>query len=326
MFEENQMGTSGGPSDALAQVTRHFDRFAPMMIQGFFEAAPLAEAPPRFVVRSPIDMDLVRMAMRVFPIAPSLPQGRTRVAPVDAGGVTGEWIVADGATTDRRMLYLHGGGYTSGDVDGYRCFIARLSAASRSAVLAIDYRLAPEHPFPAALDDAVAAYRTMLVRGFDGHAPASRLAIVGDSAGGGLALATAYRLRESGTRLPHAIVAMSPWTDMTQGGATLSDPERIGGGGQAALYYAKADPRNPLVSPLFGDPKGLPRLLLQAGEAEGYLDDSRRFARKAAAAGVDVRFEVWRAMPHVHQVHAPVLPEAEAAIRSIGDFLLRGEA
>jgi len=311
------------PSPEMAQVLQHFEILMRGMVPTYFRPEGLERNPPEFLLREPLDTPLARLLAKGLAVRPELPEGRTQCWPARIGDLRGEWILGQGADPSRRMLYLHGGGYAMGDVDSYRCFVARLSQASGCAALAIDYRLAPEHPYPAALDDARAAYRFLMAQGPEEPGRPTSAFLVGDSAGGGLALALALDLRDGGGEAPAAVVAMSPGTDLTQSGATLTPPEVIGGGKQFSLYYRTVGPRHPGVSPLHADLKGLPPVFLQAGETEGYLDDSVRFAAKAAAAGVPVTFEIWRHMPHVHQVMAPLLPEANDAITSIGGFLRR---
>jgi len=253
---------------------------------------------------------------------PSPPAG-TKVQPVDAGGVPGEFIATGASRLDRHVLFLHGGGYVTGSLALYRHFTWRIAAAARARVLAIDYRLAPEHPFPAALDDALAAYQWLLA----GMADPQRTAVLGDSSGGGLALALLLRLRDHGLELPAAAVALSPWTDLALTGASLSlnaksDP--MMGAAYARLfancYLAGADPRNPYASPLYGNPAGLPPTLIHVGSDEILRDDAVRMAEVLRTASCCVRIEVWPRMPHVWHLFAPVLPEAREAIARIGDF------
>jgi acetyl esterase/lipase len=252
------------------------------------------------------------------------PPPGTAVEPADAGGVPAEWVIAAGVAAGRVLLYLHGGAYQIGSPATLRPMIALLSGAAQARVLSIDYRLAPEHPFPAAVDDAVAAYRS-LVRG--GTDPAS-IAIAGDSAGGGLALATLVALRDAGEPLPAAAVALSPWTDLALTGDSLRTRAGVdvmlkpdGMRETAATYLAGADPRHPHASPLYADLHGLPPILIHVGDAELILDDSTRFATRARAAGVDITLEVWDEMPHVWHAFAGLLPESDQAIRRIGDWL-----
>ena len=244
--------------------------------------------------------------------------------PVDAGGIPAEWIAAPGADPERVIYYLHGGGYAMGSINTHREMVSRISRASGARALAIDYRLAPEHPFPAAVEDATAAYRWLLSAGVD---PA-RLIIAGDSAGGGLTVATLVALRDAGDSLPAAAVCLSPWVDMEGIGESMTtkaeaDPmvnrEDLLEGAQA--YLGGADPRTPLAAPLYADLKGLPPLLIHVGTAETLLDDSTRLAERAKAAGVDVTLEPWDDMIHVWQFLASMLPEGQQAIDRIGGFI-----
>jgi epsilon-lactone hydrolase len=250
--------------------------------------------------------------------------GGTRVAAADAGGVPAEWVMPPGEAGGRVLMYLHGGGYQLGSLATARHLVALLSAAAQAQAFSVDYRLAPEHPFPAAVDDSVAAYRWLLAAG---HDPAS-IAIAGDSAGGGLVLATLVALRDSGDRLPAAAVAMSPWTDLALTGESLRTRARVevmvkpaGMLETAAVYLAGEDPRHPYASPLYADLHGLPPLLIQVGDAEVILDDSTRFAARARAAGVEVTLEIWDEMPHVFQAFAGLLPEADQAVAQVGRWL-----
>jgi epsilon-lactone hydrolase len=245
------------------------------------------------------------------------------VTVVDAGGVPAEWVVAPGADANRAVLYLHGGGYVIGSINTHRELAARLSRSAGLRVLVIDYRLAPEHPFPAAVADAVAAYRWMLAQGID-HTGAG---IAGDSAGGGLTVAALLALRDAGDPLPAAAVCLSPWVDLAITGESMTtraaaDPmvQKPGVEAMAALYLNGADPRTPLASPLYADLTGLPPMMVQVGTAETLYDDSIRFVERARAAGVDVRLEPWEDMIHVFQLFA-MLPEAHAATDRIGAFL-----
>jgi len=256
-------------------------------------------------------------------VAAQPPPG-TIVEQADAGGVPAEWVVADAVPASRVLMYLHGGAYQIGSPATLRHMIALVSAAAQVRVLSVDYRLAPEHPFPAAVDDALAAFRYLLRSGI---APTS-LAIAGDSAGGGLALATLIALRDSSEPLPIAAVALSPWTDLALTGESLrtrADVEIMlnpaGMAETAETYLAGADPRHPYASPLYADLHGLPPVLIQVGDAEVILDDSTRFAAKARTAGVDVTLEVWDDMPHVWQAFAGLLPESDKAIERIGKWL-----
>ena len=238
-------------------------------------------------------------------------------------GVAGEWITPPAVSGDITVYWLHGGGYYMGSVNTHASMITQIAAACDARAFAVDYRLAPENPFPAGLDDAVAGYRWLLERGVD---PA-RLVIGGDSAGGGLTLAVLQRLREDGDPLPAATVLLSPWTDLEGTGESIKtrreadpmiDPTTVPE--MARSYHRDEDVRDPLVSPLHADFTGLPPMLIQVGDAEVLLDDSTRVYERADAAGVDVTLEVNDEMIHVFQIFAPLLPEAVAAIERIGEF------
>lgn len=255
----------------------------------------------------------------LFPVSPDV-----RLEPVSADGVPAEWIAAPEATADRVIFYLHGGGYTLGSINTHREMVSRLSRAAGARALAINYRLAPEHPFPAAVEDSTAAYRWLLGNGVN----PGRMVIAGDSAGGGLTIATLVALRDAGVPLPAAAVCLSPWVDLEGLGESMRtkaavDPmipaEMIAEGGKA--YLGGADPRTPLAAPLYADLTGLPPLLLQVGTSEVLLDDSTRLAERARAVGVDVTLEPWDDMIHVWQIFAAMLPEGQQAIDRIGEFV-----
>ena len=254
----------------------------------------------------------------------SQPPPGTSVDAVDAGGVPAEWVVAVGADSGRVLLYLHGGAYQIGSPATLRHMIALLSGAARARVLSVDYRLAPEHPFPAAVDDAVAAYRWLLAAGTD---PAA-IAFAGDSAGGGLALGTLVALRDAGDPMPAAAVVLSPWTDLALTGESLQSRAAVdvmikpaGMAKTAEAYLAGQDPRHPYASPLYADLHDLPPVLIHVGDDEVILDDSTRIAAQARDHGVDVTLEVWDEMPHVWHAFAGLLPEADQAIERIGAWL-----
>ncbi len=246
----------------------------------------------------------------------------------DGESVSCEWLVAADAHPARRALYFHGGGYMVGNLDTHRDLAAAYSKACRCAVLAVDYRLAPEHPFPAALDDARTAFRWMRRNGPAGPAPAESTFLLGDSAGGGLALALLLALRDAGDPPANAAAVASAWTDVAMTGETVRnradrDLRIIVAGIQpmADAYLAGADPTNPLISPLYGDLHGLPPLLMQVGEEEVLLDDTRRFVAKARQAGVDVAEEIWPDVYHVWHHRWATIPEAQQAVDRIGEFV-----
>ena len=243
---------------------------------------------------------------------------------VNANGVDAQWFTAPGAAADRAVLYLHGGGYVLGSVTTHRDLIGRISRAAQARVLALNYRLGPEHPFPAAVDDAVAGYRYLLENKFK----PSRTVVAGDSAGGGLTVAALVAIRDAGLQAPAAGVCMSPWVDLEVQGESMTtrakaDPvvQREGLIGMAQAYLGGKDPRSPLASPLHADLKGLPPLLIQVGDAETLLDDSNRLAEKARNARVQVKLEVWPEMIHVWQLFASFLPEGQEAVEGIGKFI-----
>lgn len=252
------------------------------------------------------------------------PEQGTATEPVDAGGVPGEWIIGPDATDAATIYYLHGGGHTIGSIASHRGLISRLSKASGARALAIDYGLAPERPYPAGLDDSLAAYRWLLAQGVE----PSTVVIAGDSAGGNLALATLLALKDAGDPLPAATVLLSPWTDLEGTGESMVarkdldpmiTPDPLNGVGQ--MYANGASLRDPLVSPLYGDLASLPPMLIHVGDHEVLLDDSTRLAERAKAAGVDTNLDVWPEMIHVWQFFAPMLPEATEAIGKIGAFI-----
>ncbi|MCY4654229.1 MAG: alpha/beta hydrolase [Dehalococcoidia bacterium] len=243
---------------------------------------------------------------------------------VDAGGVPSELVSAEGASDDTATLYLHGGGYVIGSPRTHREFARRLSAASQAQVLVIDYRLAPEDPFPAPVEDAVSAYRWLLDEGYD----PKRLAIAGDSAGGGLTAATLVSIRDQGLPLPACGVCLSPWVDMEGLGDSMisradHDPmvQKEGLVGMAGVYLADADPRSPLAAPMYADLEGLPPLLIQVGVSETLFDDAVRLNEKARSAGVETTFEEWDDMIHVWHIFAPILDEGQQAIERMAEFM-----
>jgi epsilon-lactone hydrolase len=243
---------------------------------------------------------------------------------VDAGGVDAAWLQAPGVRDNRVLIYLHGGCYGTGSVETHRDLMSRLSIETSMRVLGLNYRLAPTHPFPAAVEDAVAAYRWLLKTGI----ASANIAIAGDSAGAGLALAATLSVRDEGLSLPGAVVCLSPWVDLAVIGDSidskaLEDPvvSREMLLGWAKLYLGEHDPRTPRASPLYADLHGLPPLLIQVGSAEVLLDDSLRLAKRAKDAGVATTLEVWPEMIHVWHNFAAILPEARQAIERIGGFI-----
>jgi len=254
-----------------------------------------------------------------------------------AAPLAGEWLAREpgGDRNDRNdrndapprvILYLHGGGYYFCSPRTHRAITFGLAPRAAADVFSLDYRLAPEHPFPAALDDALAAWRALVASGV----PAARAVIAGDSAGGGLALAALVALRDAGEPLPAGALLFSAWTDLAATGASMRDNdgrdpmfraavfERV-----APLYLGATPATHPLASPLYADLRGLPPLFLRAGSTEVLLDDTRRVAARARAAGVDVDCEVWPDMPHIWPIYAPFMPEARRALDDAARFVRR---
>jgi epsilon-lactone hydrolase len=255
-------------------------------------------------------------------------RGDARVEPVDAGGVTCEWVRAPGVRDDRAIVYLHGGGFQIGSLASHRELMAQLSAASGARVLGVGYRLAPEHRFPAALEDALSAFEWVQAGGLEPE----HIAVAGDSAGGGLALSAMVALWQSGRALPAAAFLMSPWTDLTASGESQETRAAADPINQRAMLLALArnylgkgvDAADPRISPLFAPPEALaalPPLLMQVGDREIVLSDSTALAAKVRAAGAQAEVQVWPGMVHVFQQFPDELPEAREAIASGGRFL-----
>lgn len=247
-----------------------------------------------------------------------------RLIRLKIGEIPCEWVLAPGADPDLRLLYLHGGGWVSGSGGNYLPLAADISAAAGCAVLLPDYRLAPEHPFPAGLEDCVAAHDWLVSNGPAGPGPAKATFIAGDSAGGNLTLATLLALRDRKKPLPAGGIPLSAATDFTLASDSLKTVHDSIISARTMpefrdRYLGKSDPRNPQASPVFGDYRGLPPLLIQVGEHEMLRDDSVRVAKKAAADGIPVKLEVWPGMVHVFQIRG--LPESREAIQHIADFM-----
>ena len=246
-----------------------------------------------------------------------------RLEAIDANGVKAEWSTTPAADASRAILYLHGGGYVIGSIASHRHLAAELGRSAGTRTLALDYRLAPEAPYPAAVDDALAGYRFLLESGLK----PSSIAIAGDSAGGGLTLATLLSARDAGLPQPACGFCISPWTDMELSGGTITtksdDPmvEEHSARRMAADYVGTANPRTPLASPIHADFTGVAPLLIHVGSAEALLDDSIRVAGVAGAADVPVRLEVWPEMLHVWHFFHPILGDARKAIAGAGQFI-----
>ena len=248
------------------------------------------------------------------------------IVPVDAAGMPAEWITSPGVPSQAVLFYLHGGGFTAGSCVTHRELAARLCLASGVRVLLIDYRLAPEYPFPSALEDAAAGYRWLLAQGI----PPEQIAIGGDSAGGGLALATMVWLREHAVASPAGGVLLSPWTDLALAGSSMQTRAEIDPlCSEASLrraahwYLAGANPTDPFASPVYAELYGLPPLLIQVGDHEILLSDSTRVAERARTQGTEATLEVYDELWHVFQSWAGGLPEGQQAIERIGAFVRR---
>jgi len=246
------------------------------------------------------------------------------VEPVTANGVRAEWTATPDADPSTAILYLHGGGYVIGSLDSHRHLAAEAGRAARSRTLAVDYRLAPEHPFPAPVEDTMAAYRYLLDSGIG----ANRIALAGDSAGGGLVVAALLAIRDGGLPLPACGWCISPWVDMEALGQSFSERSAADPTVQKATiemmaqwYLGDADPRHPHAAPIHGDLTGLPPLLIQVGASETLLDDSLALARKAGAADVVVDLQIWPEMIHVWHLYFPMLSAGRRAIASGGSFV-----
>lgn len=257
----------------------------------------------------------------IFPTAADV-----MVEKVDADGVPAEWSSTPGVAQDRVIMYVHGGGYVIGSVASHRHVVTELGRAAGTRTLSLDYRLAPEHPFPAAVDDALAGYRFLLAQGIK----PGNIAIAGDSAGGGLVVATLLAIKEAGLEQPACGFCISPWVDLESLGDSMIskasvDPlvqkdELLG---MAMAYLNGADARSPLAAPLYGDLHGIAPLLIQVGAAETLLDDATRLASVAGAADVEVNLQIWPEMIHVWHFFHPILGAARHAIKSAGETISR---
>jgi monoterpene epsilon-lactone hydrolase len=252
------------------------------------------------------------------------PLAAWRCEPVNANGVPAEWITPQQVMNGRTILYLHGGYYLMGSIRTHHNLAGNIATAAQARALIIDYRLAPEHPFPAGLEDSVTAYQWLITQGIN----AAQIYLVGDSAGGGLVLSSLLALRGRGIAIPAGAVCLSPVTNVT-----MSDESWKSNGKKElvlsryiaekvpSLYLRDHDPRDPLASPIYGELSGLPPLLIQVGSDEVLLSHSTSLAERALHAGVDVRLEIWPGMFHVWQYTASMVPEARHAIEKIAEFI-----
>jgi acetyl esterase/lipase len=247
--------------------------------------------------------------------------------PVDMEGVSGEWSIAPGSDTARVLIFLHGGGYCSGSIRSHRRMVTEAGRSGAVRTLAVGYRLAPEHPFPAALDDALTAWRFVRARGYS----AQSIAVGGDSAGGGLTVALLNKLKHAGQELPGCAWLVSPWTDLTLSGATLTSKDAVdplihkGYLEELADAYVPSgiDREDPRLSVLYADLEGLPPTLIQVGSSETLLDDAVRFAAQAGMRNVFVSLEIWPEMIHAWQLWNAHLNEGRRALENAGAFLRR---
>jgi epsilon-lactone hydrolase len=255
-----------------------------------------------------------------WPVAPDV-----ECEAVDCDGVPGEWSRVSGSEPSKALLYFHGGGYCSGSITSHRRLVTEAGRAARVRTLAIDYRRAPEHPYPAAHEDALTAWRFLRRQGI----PANRIAVGGDSAGGNLTLGLIQRLRAAGEDLPACAWLVSPWTDLTMSGATLETRDALDPLIHTAYLTELADAyapppidrRDPLISPLFADLAGFPSILIQVGSAETLLADATRLAEAAGAADVSVTLEIWPHMIHAWPVWNAALADGLRALASAGQFI-----
>jgi acetyl esterase/lipase len=252
------------------------------------------------------------------------PADDVTVFEIDADGVPCQWITAPDVPQDRLIIYFHGGAYAACSATTHQDLISRLSRASGAAALGVDYRLAPEYLFPAAVEDSLAAYNWALGHGFE----PGNIVLAGDSAGAGLVLSVLLAAKDSGVPLPAAGVCYSPWVDLECIGSSMSANDHLddfikygGLSARAQAYLGDADPKHPWASALHADLSGLPPLLIHVGSAETLLDDSTRLVEVAEKAGVDVTLKIWEDMVHVWQVFAAILPEGQQSIEETGDFI-----
>lgn len=272
-----------------------------------------------------LSVEVQRAKMTMYAKAMKLPAD-VRFEPAKSCPAPAEWITSPNSDPDRVLLYLHGGAYFLPYDNPHRDLVARLGRGAEMRSLLVDYRLAPEHPYPAALDDVTVTYQWLLKQGYSSN----NIAVAGDSCGGGLALATILRLRDTGFPLPSAIVCISPWTDLTGSGESMKSKAKVDFINipkhmetNAKRYAGNHDLKDPYISPLYADLTGFPPLFIQVGTREVMLNDSTRLAELARKADLDVTLDVWEEMVHVFQLGAVFVPEAHEAIENIAAFLQR---
>jgi epsilon-lactone hydrolase len=303
------------PGDATIQRTMSWQF---RLLGGYFRMAKMFSRKNGRIDLAKERTDLEKLGDLFKPLAP------IQYTKADADGVPAEWIVPSGTPGDRTILFLHGGSYTTGSISSYRSLAANIALAAGARTLIIDYRLAPEHPFPAAVEDGATAYRWII----KDQAEPGKVIIAGDSSGGSLALALAVYLRDKGDPLPAGLVSIAPMTDLLMTGDTWSSnaksdvviyphKERA----FARMYLGGADAKNPYASPLYADLRGLPPIFIQVGAPEVLLSDSTRLAQRAREAGVEIMVEQWEGMQHDWHFTASFVPEGREAIARIGEFI-----
>lgn len=260
-------------------------------------------------------------------------KGATRYAKIPEGisirpdvihGMKAEWIIPEGADESKIIMYVHGGGYVSGSCSDHRAFVSKFAKRSNYINLLYEYRLAPEYPFPAAVDDSVAMYRYLTE---DKKYPPAKIILTGESAGGGLVLALLLALKEQKLPMPAAAVAMSPWADLTCSGESYTTRNKRSLAPTNSWfvfskhYAGTTDPSHPLISPVFGDPEGLPPIHINAGTDDELFDDGRRFYLKAKEKGVDISFTSGEGMVHCYPLFSPIFREATEAMDEICSFI-----
>jgi monoterpene epsilon-lactone hydrolase len=276
-----------------------------------------------------LSIDQMRKGMEGATRMAFLP-AKTKVEQTSCDGVSAEWVCAKNVNEKNVVLFLHGGGYNTGSPSTHRELAAHISKASSAKVLLPDYRLAPENPFPAALEDATTSYRWLIESSYS----SSKIAIAGDSAGGGLTLVTCISIRDTSDPIPSSLACISPWADLEMTGKSVKtlasmDPMVSLASTQimasiqimASNYIGSNDPRSPLISPVHADLKDFPPMIIQVGSDEILLDDSRRMAERAKQAGVDLTINIYEGMWHVFHIFYRLMPEAKYAVHELGSFI-----
>lgn len=289
--------------------SRYIDKVLRLMVR----RAPEANIPVE-KLRKQYDAVLKRLSREDAPV---------QVTPVQTGRTKSVWVEPSESQDHRVILYLHGGGYCCGSPDTHRSVVARLCDASAARGLIVDYRRAPEHKFPAAVEDALDAYQWLLGQGID----AKGIALAGDGSGGGLAIATCMALRDANAPLPAAVVAMSPWSDLAMTSWSNLSLQKLDAMNSLSTLFISArhylqgkNPTEPLASPIYGDFKGLPPHLIHVGSNEILRDDATRLSQRAERGGTDMSVEVWAGMPHAFQLYS-MLPEAAGSLARLGSFI-----